>query len=60
MDKLEKDILALIAEDSRLTAKKISAMLALDEKTVAEKISSMEQSGVIVKYTAITNTDSLY
>ena len=59
MDKLEKDILALIAEDSRLTAKKISAMLALDEKTVAEKISSMEQSGVIVKYTAITNTDSL-
>ena len=59
MDKLEKDILALIAEDSSLTAKKISAMLALDEKTVAEKISSMEQSGVIVKYTAITNTDSL-
>ena len=59
MDKLEKDILALIAEDSRLTAKKISAMLALDEKTVAEKISSMEQPGVIVKYTAITNTDSL-
>ena len=28
MDKLEKDILTLITEDSRLTAKKISAMLS--------------------------------
>lgn len=59
MDKLEKDILALIAEDSRLTAKKISAMLAEDEKNVSEKIAELEAAGVIVKYTAIINTDSL-
>lgn len=59
MDKLEKDILALVAEDSRLPAKQIAAMLAVDEKTVAEKLASLEESGVIVKYTAIINGDSL-
>ena len=59
MDRLEKDILALIAEDSRLTAKKIAAMLAAEEKLVAEKISALEKSGIIVKNTAILNTDSI-
>lgn len=59
MNKLEKDILSLIAEDSRLTAKKISAMLAVPEETVLQKISALESAGVIVKYTAILNTDTL-
>lgn len=59
MDKLEKDILSLLTEDSRLTAKKIAAMLAVDEKTVADKISALENSGVIVRYSAILNTDSV-
>lgn len=59
MDRLEKDILALIAEDSRLTAKKIAAMLGAEEGLVAEKISLLEKSGIIVKYTVILNTDSI-
>lgn len=59
MEKLEKDILALLTEDSRLTAKKIAVMLGSDEKKVAEIITSLENSGVIVRYTAITNTDSV-
>ena len=59
MEKLEKDILALLTEDSRLTAKKIAVMLGSDEKKVAEIITSLENSGVIVRYTAITNTDSI-
>lgn len=59
MEKLEKDILALLTEDSRLTAKKIAVMLGSDEKKVAETITSLENSGVIVRYTAITNTDSI-
>ena len=59
MKKIEKDILALLSADSRLTAKKISAMLGTDEKTVAEKIAKLEADGVIVKYNAILNTDSL-
>ena len=41
MDSIQKDILALISEDSRLGAKKISAMLGIDEKTVSEKIAAL-------------------
>ncbi len=59
MDKLEKDILALVAADSRLGAKKIASMLAADEKTVADKLAALEERGVIVKYTAIINGDRL-
>lgn len=59
MDKLDKDILTLIEEDSRLSAKKIAAMLGTDEKTAEERIAALEGAGVIVKYTAIINADSL-
>lgn len=59
MDRLEKDILALVSEDSRLTAKKIAAMLGVEERVAAQKISSLEAAGIIVKYTAILNTDSI-
>lgn len=59
MEQLEKDILALITENSRLTAKKIAAMLGVAEKTVSDATEKLEESGVIVKYTAILNTDSL-
>lgn len=59
MDKIQRDILALISEDSRLTAKKIATMLGVEEKVAAEQISALEASGVIVKYTAILNTDSV-
>ena len=59
MDKMQRDILALISEDSRLTAKKIAAMLGVEEKKISEKIAALEKSGIIVKYTAILNTDSV-
>ncbi len=57
MDRLEKDILALLCEDSRLTAKRIAVMLGVDERTASYKINALEASGVIVKYTALLNTD---
>ena len=59
MDKLEKDILALLAEDSRLTAKKIASILSVDEEIITKKITTLEDVGTIVKYTAILNSDSL-
>lgn len=59
MDRLEKDILALVSEDSRLTAKKIAAMLGIEERVAVQKISALEAAGIIVKYTAILNTDSI-
>ncbi len=59
MEKLEKDVLSLISEDSRLTPERIAAMLGTDADTVKRIISRLEQDGVIVKYTAILNTDSV-
>lgn len=59
MEKTEKDILSLLAADSRLTAKKMAAMLACDEADVQKAIDKMEQNGTIVKYTAIINNDAL-
>lgn len=59
MDRIEKDILTLVAEDSRITAKKMAAMLGVEEKVVVEKITRLENAGTIVKYTAILNTDNV-
>ena len=57
MTALEKDILALLTNDARLSAKAIAAMLSTDEKTVKNAVANMEAQGVIVKYSAITNNE---
>ena len=59
MKKVEKEILALLAEDSRLSAKKIAAALQITEQEAKEKIRALEDAGVIVKYSAIINTDTV-
>ena len=57
MTTLEKEILQILTDDARLSAKKISAMLSTDEETVKSAIRTMEDSGLIVKYTAIVNDE---
>ena len=57
MDKMKKDILSLVTEDSRLSAASMAAMLGVDKKTVEKAVAELEESGVIVKYTAIVNED---
>ncbi len=59
MDKTAKDIIAILAEDSRASAAKIAVMLGITEQQAAEKVRQLEDSGVIVKYTAIVNEDAL-
>ncbi len=60
MDKLEKDILALIAEDSRLTGKENFSYACPGRKDRREeKILRWNSRGVIVSIRPITNTDSL-
>ncbi|MDE5728797.1 MAG: Lrp/AsnC family transcriptional regulator [Clostridia bacterium] len=59
MEKLKRDILAVLAEDSRLNAAQIAFSLQADEKTVKKCIREMEEGGIIVKYTAIINADDL-
>ena len=57
MTVLEKDILNILTEDARIPAKKIAAMLSVDEETVKSTIAALEKSGVLVKYTAIVNSE---
>ncbi|MBS6564241.1 MAG: Lrp/AsnC family transcriptional regulator [Clostridiales bacterium] len=57
MNKLERDILEILSEDSRTDAVQIAVMLGEREETVREAVRAMEKRGAIVKYTAIANLD---
>ena len=57
MTVLERDILNILTEDARMSAKKIAAMLSVDEAEVVSAIAEMERSGLLVKYTAIVNSE---
>ena len=57
MNKLERDILEILREDSRTDAAQIAVMLGEREETVREAVRAMEKRGAIVKYTAIANLD---
>ena len=59
MKKLETNILKILEEDCRYTPAKIALMLEKTEKEVCEAISRMEESGIIVKYTAMVNGERL-
>ena len=59
MKKLEADILKILEEDCRYSPSKIAVMLATSEAEVSAAIENMEESGVIVKYTAIVNGEVL-
>lgn len=57
MTVLERDILAILTEDARINAKKLAAMLSVEEEQVKTCIAEMEKSGLLVKYTAIVNSE---
>ena len=57
MTAIEKDILDILKEDARISAAKIAAMLSIEEVQVKACISEMEKSGLLVKYTAIVNSE---
>ena len=57
MTVLEKDILGILTEDARMSTKKIAAMLSVEEEQIKECIAEMERSGLLVKYTAIVNSE---
>ena len=55
MNNLEKSVLAILSEDARFTPKQIAAMLSREESEIKACILGMEQSGLLVKYSAIIN-----
>ncbi len=57
MTVLERDILNILTEDARISHKKIAAMLSKSEEEIFATVSAMEKSGLLVKYTAIVNSE---
>lgn len=59
MKKIYKDISEILKTDARYQPAKIAGILGLTEKEVKTAIEEMENSGIIVKYTAIINSEKL-
>ena len=57
MEKFKNDLIALLKENARYTYTEMALMLSSDEKTVKDAVTSLENDGVIVKYSAILNTE---
>ncbi len=57
MTVLQRDVLKLLTEDARLSPAKIAAILSVEEKQIKDCIAELEESGVLVKYTAIVNSE---
>lgn len=57
MDKLTKNILQLLQDNARLSNEQIAELLNEPVDKVAGIIEELEQSGIIMKYTAIVNHD---
>ncbi len=58
MEKIERDIVAILTADSRAGAGKVASMLGISQQEAAQHIKKLESDGVIVKYTAIVNEDA--
>lgn len=59
MEALERDIIAILEADSRIPASRLAAMLGISEEQAKAEVKRLEESGVIVKYTAIVNSDAV-
>ncbi len=57
MTAMEKDILNILTEDARISHKKIAAMLSTTEAEISACVEGLEKSGLLVKYTAIVNSE---
>lgn len=59
MEKTDREIIAVLSEDARTPAAKIAAMLGIDEEQAKVAVRRLEEKGVIVKYAAIVNDDTV-
>lgn len=59
MKNIKTSVLNLLCADSRYSAEKIAVMLGISVDEVREAISELENSGAIVKYSTIVNSEKL-
>lgn len=57
MTKLQNDILKLLSEDSRISASTMANVLSVSEDVIKKEVKSMEDCGIIVKYTVISDEE---
>lgn len=55
MTKLQRDIVAILKEDARMTAGQIAVMLSDSEDNIKREIKILEDEKIIVKYSAVVN-----
>ena len=59
MSDLRKEVISLLQENARWTNLQIANMLGKTEKEIEEVVLGLENEGVVVKYSAIINTETL-
>lgn len=57
MEKIKNSIIKLLTENARYTYKQMADMLGRTEEEIKQLVSELESEGVIVKYSAILNTE---
>ena len=57
MDELDRQILALLTENARMTVKEMAGRVNLTSPAVSERIRRMERKGIIQGYTVRINTN---
>ncbi|MFC3810979.1 Lrp/AsnC family transcriptional regulator [Lacihabitans lacunae] len=59
LDSIDKQLLEILQADSKLNVKEISAKLKLTKTPIYERIKRFEKEGVIEKYVAVLNKESI-
>ncbi|MFX1534931.1 MAG: Lrp/AsnC family transcriptional regulator [Promethearchaeota archaeon] len=59
IDSIDRQIIGLLKRDSRITRQKIAEELEISRQTVQNRIKALEDSGIILQYTCITNDKKL-
>ncbi len=56
---LERQLIELLGENARYSFSQLSAIVGVSEDEVKEAVCKLEKDGVIVKYSAIINTEAM-
>ena len=59
MENLKNDLIKLLSENARFTLKQLADMTGSSEEAVKVAIAELENDGIIVKYSAIINTEAM-
>ncbi len=59
MENLKKDLVKLLSENARYSYSDLATMLSLEESVVKTAVKELEKDGIIVKYSAIIDTEAM-